>query len=99
MHVPVYHFSPSWAGYLAVDFFFVLSGFVLTHTYLYRKNPVTFLEFTLHRLARLYPLHIFTLLMFIAVWTAIHGQIPVQPDGALFTFLQQLTHTFYIHLS
>jgi len=97
--VAVYHFSPSWAGYLAVDFFFVLSGFVLTHTYLYRNEPVTFRDFAFSRLARLYPLHIFTLVMFVVVYTTIHGQIPVQPDGVLFTFLQQLTLTQNIGLN
>jgi len=97
--VAIYHFSPSWAGYLAVDFFFVLSGFVLSHTYLYRKTPLTFREFTLRRLARLYPLHIFTLLIFMLVWIGIHGQMPIQPDGTLFTFFQQLTFTQNIGLN
>ena len=97
--VAIYHFSPSWAGYLAVDFFFVLSGFVLSHTYLYRKTPITLREFTIRRLARLYPLQIFTLLMFILVWITIQGQIPVQPDGTLFTFFQQLTLTHNVGLN
>jgi len=97
--IAIYHFSPTWAGYLAVDFFFVLSGFVLSHTYLYRKTPITFREFTFRRLARLYPLHIFTLLMFMLVWITIHGQMPVQPDGTLFTFFQQLTFTQNIGLN
>ncbi|PHX05718.1 acyltransferase family protein [Vibrio splendidus] len=47
-------------SYLFVEFFFVLSGFVLSHGYLNRKD-VGFKEFFIGRLFRLYPLHIFTL--------------------------------------
>jgi peptidoglycan/LPS O-acetylase OafA/YrhL len=53
--------------YLMVDFFFVLSGFILC--YVYSKNfegPVkrrAFKKFTIARLARVYPLHLFSLLL------------------------------------
>jgi peptidoglycan/LPS O-acetylase OafA/YrhL len=43
-----------------VDFFFILSGFVLTHGYAFKKN-LTFWDFAKSRFFRLYPLHIFTL--------------------------------------
>ena len=72
--VAAYHFHPNshihdWTflrhGYMVVDFFFVLSGFVLAHAYRSRLSSVedTF-EFILRRLGRLYPLHVF----FILVW-------------------------------
>src|ERR1700712_834707 len=53
--------------YLMVDFFFVLSGFILC--YVYAKSfagPVKgpgFKRFTIARFARVYPLHLFSLLL------------------------------------
>jgi peptidoglycan/LPS O-acetylase OafA/YrhL len=49
---------------LFVDFFFVLSGFVITHSYAFKKD-LSFGRFTLSRFFRLFPLHIATLLFFI----------------------------------
>jgi peptidoglycan/LPS O-acetylase OafA/YrhL len=46
-------------GSYAVDFFFILSGFVLSHGLINR--PVSAGEFAWARLARLYPLHLITL--------------------------------------
>ncbi|MCP1382526.1 acyltransferase family protein [Runella salmonicolor] len=52
--------------YLMVDFFFVLSGFVMYHVYGKWFNEsvqkVDFKWFTIARFARVYPLHFFTLL-------------------------------------
>lgn len=47
-------------GYLGVEMFFVLSGFILSHVYLERFKAGTFNygEFLWARLARIYPLHI-----------------------------------------
>lgn len=48
--------------YLAVDFFFVLSGFVLAHVYAQRlAGGMSALEFMRVRLIRLYPLYVFGL--------------------------------------
>jgi peptidoglycan/LPS O-acetylase OafA/YrhL len=46
-------------GYLAVDFFFVLSGFVLAHAYGSRlqQGSMSFGRFVLIRMIRLYPLY------------------------------------------
>ena len=46
---------------LAVDAFFVMSGFVLSHAYFFAGR--SFSEFLVGRFARLYPLHIATLLL------------------------------------
>ncbi len=52
-------------GYLGVSFFFMLSGFILSFAY---KNKLTqykisYKEFLIARIARIYPLHLFTLLI------------------------------------
>ena len=57
--------------YLMVDFFFVLSGFIMYHVYSqYFKEAVSgaeFKRFTIARFARVYPLHFFTLLYCVAL--------------------------------
>lgn len=53
--------SPVYNGWLFVDFFFVLSGFVIAHTYWSRlETPADVGSFAIRRLFRLYPLHIAT---------------------------------------
>ncbi|MGR5557317.1 acyltransferase family protein [Vibrio fortis] len=49
-----------------VDFFFVLSGFVFFHCY-GRRKQVSIRDFTLTRVARIYPLHILTLILFLCI--------------------------------
>ena len=53
-------------SYLFVDFFFILSGFVMSYAY---KNKIaqglSFSNYILLRLGRIYPLHLFMLLVFI----------------------------------
>ena len=46
-------------GYLGVDFFFILSGFILTHVYAPQMDAGTFKSraFFAHRFARVYPVH------------------------------------------
>jgi peptidoglycan/LPS O-acetylase OafA/YrhL len=63
-----------------LDFFFVLSGFMLAHAYLSR--PLALGNFVWRRLARLYPLHLFALLMFallqLAKLAAARSGLPTQ---------------------
>jgi peptidoglycan/LPS O-acetylase OafA/YrhL len=49
-----------------VEFFFVLSGFVLAHGYAFREN-LSFGPFLSARFFRLYPLHLFMLLVFVCL--------------------------------
>jgi peptidoglycan/LPS O-acetylase OafA/YrhL len=53
-------------SYLFVDFFFVLSGFVISYKYLYNlKNKNDFIKFIKKRFLRLYPLHFFLLIIYL----------------------------------
>lgn len=65
------HFSASiteWSFFrksdIFVDFFFVLSGFVLAHGYAFKEKN-SFSSFALARFFRLYPLHFFMFLVFV----------------------------------
>ena len=57
-------------GYLGVDLFFILSGVILTHVNLHRVRAGTFRfrDFMIHRLARIYPLHLVMFLAFVALY-------------------------------
>jgi peptidoglycan/LPS O-acetylase OafA/YrhL len=58
-HLGEVKLEPVWAshGYLAVDFFFVLSGFVVAHAYEKAlREKLTWIGFATKRLIRLYPL-------------------------------------------
>ena len=71
--VVLYHYWPNLAvgftpalaakGYLGVEAFFVLSGFILCHVYLagFGKGRFRYGDFLWNRLARVYPLHLATL--------------------------------------
>ena len=62
-------------GYLWVEFFFVLSGFILTHVYWPRLKDLFsragYIAFLRARLIRLYPLHLFMLLWILAMVVAL----------------------------
>ena len=56
-------------GFVGVSFFFMLSGFILCLNYKAKlvNNTIGFKEFWVARVARVYPLHLFTLLIAIPV--------------------------------
>src|SRR3954470_504363 len=60
-HLPGSTFSE---GYTGVTFFFILSGFILSHSYedRLRTGATSRREFWIARIARVYPLHLLTLL-------------------------------------
>src|SRR5450631_1426653 len=90
--VTLYHFEGHFQPYLAhpsdylermnlcVDFFFVLSGFVLTHTYGARISSLkAYGQFIRKRLARIYPLHAVMILVFVLAGVAVaHLGLPVR---------------------
>jgi peptidoglycan/LPS O-acetylase OafA/YrhL len=72
-------------GYLWVEFFFVLSGFILTYAYWSKMKDLFtragYLAFLRARLIRLYPLHLFMLLLILLIVLglralAAHGGYP-----------------------
>ncbi len=78
--VVLFHFLPyaaDWGpassllgkGYLGVDFFFVLSGFVLAHVYgaELKEGRYSHPRFLVKRIARIYPMHIATLAFFVVL--------------------------------
>lgn len=90
-------------GYLAVDLFFMLSGFVLTHVYRRAFSEGIakhYKQFLLSRIARLYPLHLMVLLLFVATAltsrlleyaaTGSYETIPIQGPRSLAAFLANL---------
>jgi len=62
---PIINNSFFYNAYLFVDFFFVLSGFVIAYTYQNIDSWPAFGKFYKKRFFRLYPLHIIVLLLFL----------------------------------
>lgn len=61
-------FAAPHKAYLAVDFFFILSGFVLTGAYLRKAEAAGFFRaYMIDRIARLYPLHLATLSVLLVI--------------------------------
>jgi len=65
-------------AYLSVDGFFILSGFVLSWVYADRitSGSIRIGTFFMHRLARLYPLHLLTLLLSYYTYSTYFSQYP-----------------------
>lgn len=64
LHAPKYFQIPFFEAYLAVDFFFVLSGFILAHAYGQRlADELSALDFMKIRIVRLYPLYALSLVL------------------------------------
>jgi peptidoglycan/LPS O-acetylase OafA/YrhL len=88
-------------GYLGVDLFFVLSGFILTFTHLDRMSedwgPKKMAGFLWLRLSRIWPVLFFMLL----VWGAYHAfSLEANNDGRLQGALDPsrfLSHVFLVH--
>ena len=82
-------------GSRAVQLFFVLSGFIFFSQYLrtIQTKSVGFLEYSMLRISRLYPLYVMTLLVVaIGQWIALHatGSYIVYPCNSLIRFFPSL---------
>lgn len=108
-HMPVASHWRDWGliqhSYLFVDFFFVLSGFVIAHAYSGRlKTRQDTWRFMVRRLGRVWPLHLLMLLAYVLLelvrlWTAFDAVTPFTGDRsveAIWTNLL-LIQAFNIH--
>lgn len=94
---PFYRFMPlsyTW-GWLAVELFFMLSGFGLTAGYKNRilAHRLPFSDFMKRRLCRLYPLHLITLIL-VAILQWIH----ISMTGATFVYPNFDLHHFVLNI-
>jgi peptidoglycan/LPS O-acetylase OafA/YrhL len=87
-------------GYMMVDLFFIMSGFIISHVYQQSFQPVlsskNFRRFIVARFARVYPLHFFTLLILVLLIAPGGNWNPVDDPKAIPTNLL-LIHSFGIH--
>lgn len=101
--VPVGH------GYLWVEFFFTLSGFILIHSYGRKARDFlkakTYFLFLKARLVRLYPVHLVTLLSMLALMLILNqladwgGYVSIyhQPWGPVNTWPSFVANLFLVH--
>jgi peptidoglycan/LPS O-acetylase OafA/YrhL len=86
-------------GYLAVDFFFVLSGFIMAHVYgaAVEAGRFSHRAYLWKRFARLYPLHLATLLAVIGLWAAFRlaGLSPASDEK--YDFMLLPAHVLAVH--
>jgi peptidoglycan/LPS O-acetylase OafA/YrhL len=89
-------------GNLGVDLFFVLSGFILSHVYFdkfrERVRRGAYWSFISYRFARLYPVHLVTFLIMMALYVAqivVTGRSSVEAPGrySSMSIVQSLTMT------
>jgi peptidoglycan/LPS O-acetylase OafA/YrhL len=88
-------------GYLAVDGFFVLSGFILSYVYrdaFARGATGTYPRFLIARLARIYPVHLAMTLVVVAMLGAMMLATGFQPRVAeRFSLRELLLHLSLLH--
>jgi peptidoglycan/LPS O-acetylase OafA/YrhL len=86
-------------GYLMVDLFFIMSGFIISHVYHQSfqsgLSAGNVRRFIVARFARVYPLHLITLLILILFAALVHGWGPIFDPNAILTNIL-LIHAFGI---
>ena len=87
---------------LFVQLFFTLSGFVIAYNYYSNlKNFKVFLKFTIKRFKRLYPLHLFFLLVFLIVEIIKHilySKVNILPNNSSIPFEYNNLKNFILNL-
>jgi peptidoglycan/LPS O-acetylase OafA/YrhL len=87
-------------GYIMVDLFFIMSGFIICHVYQdsfrFGFSNENFRQFTVARFARVYPLHFITLILCIVLFVPKWGWDAVDDPKAIITNVF-LIHSFGIH--
>jgi len=87
---PEFNIDGSNFGLAGVGFFYVLSGFILTYVYAGRR-PLNFKDFYRRRIARVWPLHLVTMLIVLFVLLGVEKQF-FKPWG----WLQFLANVFLL---
>lgn len=88
----------TWHFNLFVDLFFVVSGYVIASQYLGRVGDRAAVgRFIWRRLARIYPLHLATLLFYVAIALAIHAGIAHGDNAARYPFSDLPTQLLLLH--
>jgi peptidoglycan/LPS O-acetylase OafA/YrhL len=88
------------SGDMGVDLFFMLSGFILSLNYLDRFQTVSLTyygKFLGARLARIYPVHLFTLLV-LTVFILFARGASVKMHDAHYSLFTWLTNIFLVHM-
>ena len=67
--VVLIHCGYTLGGYIAVEFFFLVSGFLLAKSIFEKKQTIW--EFITHRLKRLYPMYLFALIVYMLLMSAV----------------------------
>ena len=93
-------FMPNLAakGYLGVELFFILSGFILSHVYLnaFAEKRFSYRGFLWARIARVYPLHVFTLLGVMALGLAAVA-VGMNIDASVLSWKSLPAHLLMLH--
>jgi peptidoglycan/LPS O-acetylase OafA/YrhL len=88
-------------GWLGVDLFFVLSGFLITNILLKTKDSTDYLRnFYVRRILRIFPLYYFTLILFLLIVPSLNVNAPgldyyVQNQVWLWTYFQNWLFIFH----
>lgn len=85
-------------GYLGVELFFVLSGFILSHVYLnaFAGERFSYRGFLWARIARVYPLHLFTLAGVMALGLAAVA-VGLSIDSSVLSWKTLPAHLLMVH--
>lgn len=88
-------------GYLGVDLFFILSGFILALNYAERLADGgirwdNYKDFLLARLARIYPVHLFSLLILVPAVYAMQ-RLGMEVDAVRFSGRAFAENVFLVH--
>jgi peptidoglycan/LPS O-acetylase OafA/YrhL len=86
-------------GYLGVDLFFMLSGFIIAHVYwddFVQPTRRGYLRFVALRLARLWPAHIAVVLLFVAMFAVLALRRDLAMDFSPY-YLELALHFFLAH--
>lgn len=82
--------------YQAVSFFFVLSGFILTYVYRSFDSRGQVRKFFIARIARIWPLHVATLVITLLFFHKHYWHLAVDPERSLQFYLTLVSNFFLI---